>query len=40
MFHDAFEIHKVGLAAAIATALTAIIAAVALAIGRFSRSDA
>jgi raffinose/stachyose/melibiose transport system permease protein len=40
MFHDAFEVHKVGLAAAIATALTVIIAAVALAIGRFSRSDA
>jgi raffinose/stachyose/melibiose transport system permease protein len=40
MFHDAFEIHQVGLAAAIATALTVIIAAVAIVIGRFSRAGA
>jgi raffinose/stachyose/melibiose transport system permease protein len=40
MFHDAFEIHQVGMAAAIATALTIIIAFVAVVIGRFSRSGA
>jgi raffinose/stachyose/melibiose transport system permease protein len=40
MFHDAFEIHQVGMAAAIATTLTAIIALVALVIGRFSRAGA
>jgi raffinose/stachyose/melibiose transport system permease protein len=40
MFHDAFEIHQVGMAAAIATTLTIIIAAVAVAIGRFSRAGA
>jgi len=35
MFHDAFEIHRVGLAAAIATVLTAVISVVALGISRF-----
>jgi raffinose/stachyose/melibiose transport system permease protein len=35
MFHNAFEIHRVGLAAAIATVLTAVISLVALGISRF-----
>jgi raffinose/stachyose/melibiose transport system permease protein len=35
MFHNAFEIHRVGLAAAIATVLTIIISLVALGISRF-----
>src|SRR5205085_201901 len=39
MFHDAFEIHRVGLAAAIATVLTVIISLVALGISRFYATE-
>jgi raffinose/stachyose/melibiose transport system permease protein len=35
MFHNAFEVHRVGLAAAIATVLTVVISLVALVISRF-----
>jgi raffinose/stachyose/melibiose transport system permease protein len=37
MFHDAFELHQVGMAATIATVLTLIISLVALGIGSMSR---
>ena len=38
MFHNAFEVHQVGYAAAIATVLTVLITAIALVIGRMSRA--
>jgi ABC-type sugar transport system permease subunit len=37
MFHNAFDLSRVGFAASIAVALTIIITAVALLIGRLSR---
>jgi ABC-type sugar transport system permease subunit len=40
MFHNAFDINRVGFAASIAVVLTIVITAVALFIGRLSRQTA